>query len=135
MTGGTEILNAPGAIFLFRKPSIKNSRGYFKAKPYEHVLSNFHNGCKNQFNRLAVAWPFSEKTTEENNFFVNGQPITRWSSHTSSQAMHTVKPQKKIAEDVSRSSRMTTCFWIPIMVAKTNSNLNNTMSSNLSFKE
>ena len=98
--------------------TIKNSPGYFKAKPYEHVLSNVHNDCKNQFNRLVVAWPFSEKTTGDNNFFVNGQPITRRSSHSSGQATHTVKPQKKkkkIPEDISRSSRMTTCFWIPTM--------------------
>ena len=28
---------------------IKNSRGYFKVKPHDHVLFNAHNGCKNQF--------------------------------------------------------------------------------------
>ena len=38
------------------------------------------------------------------------------------QATYTVKPQEKITEDISQSSRMTMCFRMPIMIAKTNSN-------------
>ena len=68
-------------------------------------------------------------------FFINCQVTTRRSNHTSGQATRTVKQQQKIAKDVSQASRMTMCFRMPTMVAKTNSNLTNAMSNNISIKE